>query len=129
MGDVAEGARAGERIRTEEVEYEADGRRMVGYLAVDDARSGPRPAVLVSHEGPGLDEHVKGRAERLAFEAEMRDTGVADWRLEVYGGVGHTFTNPAVDALGRPGMAFDAWADRRSWRSMLDLFAKTLGPV
>jgi hypothetical protein len=27
-----------------------------------------------------------------------------------------------------PGFAFDAAADRRSWRSMLDLFDETLAP-
>src|SRR3954468_19573099 len=39
---------------------------MVGLVAVDDYQSGPRPAVLLCHEGPGLDDHVKGRAIRLA---------------------------------------------------------------
>ncbi len=33
---------------------------MVGHLAVDDYREGPRPSVLLCHEGPGLDEHVEG---------------------------------------------------------------------
>src|SRR5438067_7651745 len=54
------------RMHVEDIEYEADGRRMVGHLAFDEARSGRRPAVLLSHEGPGLDENVKERAERLA---------------------------------------------------------------
>jgi dienelactone hydrolase len=66
---------------------------------------------------------------RHAFEAEMAEAGVADWRVEVYGGVGHSFTNPRVDELGMPGLAFDAVADRRSWRSMLDLLDESLGPV
>jgi dienelactone hydrolase len=65
---------------------------------------------------------------RDAFQREMTDAGVADWRMEVYGGVGHSFTNPRVDELGMPGFAFDAAADRRSWRSMLDLFGETLAP-
>src|SRR3954467_1399904 len=38
---------------------------MLGYLAVPDG-SGPRPAVLVCHEGPGLDDHAKRRARQLA---------------------------------------------------------------
>jgi len=53
-------------MRVEEIEYTADGQRMIGHLAVDDAVGGRRPAVLVAHEGPGLDEHAKLRAERLA---------------------------------------------------------------
>ena len=28
-----------------------------------------------------------------------------------------------------PGIAYDAAADRNSWRSMLELFDETLGPV
>ncbi|HKA02922.1 MAG TPA: dienelactone hydrolase family protein, partial [Acidimicrobiales bacterium] len=53
-------------MHIEDIEYEADGRRLVGHLAVDDTKPGLRPAVLVAHEAPGLDEHAKGKAERLA---------------------------------------------------------------
>jgi dienelactone hydrolase len=237
-------------VHIEDIAYDVDGTRMVGHLAFDDGVDGRRPAVLLSHEGTGLDPHVKGRAERLAalgyvafaldyfgdgvappvdqamaklgpllgdpaqtrklatagldvllgqpqvdpdkvaaigycfggamslelgrtganlkavvgfhpgftgpnaeddrqiqgsvlmccgtddpfagpdqrlaFEGEMRDAGVADWRLELYGGVGHSFTNPAVDELAMPGIGYDAAADRRSWRSMLDLFDEVL---
>lgn len=240
-------------MRIEDIDYEVAGRRMVGHLAVDEYRLGPRPCVLVCHEGPGLDEHVKGRAVRLAslgylafaldyqgdgvpkpreeamaaldllmgdraqtvligragwevmlsqpqadrsrvaalgycfggtmaielardgvdlkavigfhpgmpspdveasrrigakvllccgaddpfvpaearhaFEAELTEAGVADWRMEVYGGVGHSYTNPRADALGIAGLAFDAAADRRSWRSALDLLTESLGPL
>jgi dienelactone hydrolase len=240
-------------MQIEDIEYDFEGQRMVGHLAVDEFRVGPRPAVLVCHEGPGLSEHTKGRAIRLAglgyaafaldyqgdgqprpreeamarlgalmadldltrrlgragldillaqpsvdpdrvaaigycfggamvvelardgadlkavvgfhpgirspepgesskvtgsvlmccgaddpvislenreaFEADMRESGVADWRIELYGGVGHSFTNPRVTELGMPGFEFNATADRRSWRSMLDLLEERLGPV
>ena len=240
-------------MRIEDVAYEFDGMELVGRLAVDDYRDGPRPSVLLCHEGPGLDEHVKGRAVRLAglgylafaldyqgggrpkpideamaslgvligdralttrlglagletmldqdqadasrvavvgycfggtmaielarvrpelraavgfhpgmpspdlegsrrigakvlvccgaddpiapaearqaFEAEMTEAGVADWRVEVYGNVGHSFTNPRVDELAMPGFAFDRAADRRAWRSLLDLLDESLGPL
>jgi len=239
-------------MRIEDIPYEVDGTEYVGRLVLDEYRSGPRPAVLVCHEGPGLDEHAKGRAVRLAslgcvafaldyqgggappplesamgrlgelmgdadttrrlgragldvllaqpevdrarvavigycfggsmalelardgadvraavgfhaglgtakpaapgaitasvlvccgaddpiapaehravFEAEMRDAQVADWRMETYGGVGHSFTNPRVDELGMPGFAFSAAADRRSWHSLLGLLDETLAP-
>jgi dienelactone hydrolase len=238
-------------VQITDITYEADGRTMVGQYAVDEHRVGPRPAVLLCHEGPGLDGHVKGRAvrlaslgyaafaldyhggevpledamtrmgdlatdatrcraiaraglgvllaqdgvdpervaaigycfggvvamelardsadikavvgfhpglstgapatpgavqgsvlmccgaedpvigfdERSAFEREMRDAGVADWRIELYGGVGHSFTNPQVDELGMPGFAYDAAANRRSWRSLLALPDERLGPA
>lgn len=239
-------------MRIEDIEYTADGSRMIGHLAVDDERPGPRPGVLVCHEGPGLDEHAKGRAERLAglgyaafaldyhgegkplgrdemtsrlgslmgdpdrirelartgldillaqkevdparvaaigycfggtmalelaragadlalvvgfhsglatqrpavkgevkpsvlvcigaedpiippeqragFEQEMREAGV-DWRMNLYGGALHSFTNPNASASGFPGVAYDQLTDERSWRAMLDFFEERFGPV
>ena len=48
---------------------------------------------------------------------------VVDWSLEVYGGVGHSFTNPEIASRGLPGFfAYDERADRRSWSAMLALF-------
>ncbi len=66
--------------------------------------------------------------DRVAFAVEMTDKG-ADWQLHIFGGVGHTFTNPAVDALNRPGFAYNAAADRRSWQMMLALLAEEFGPT
>jgi dienelactone hydrolase len=62
------------------VPYEADDRNMVGHLAFDDTRTGPRPAVLVSHEGPGVDQHVKDVAEKLAT------LGYVAFALDYHGG-------------------------------------------
>ena len=45
-----------------------------------------------------------------------------DWQLHLYDGVGHSFTNPGIDAWNLPGFAYDARADRRSWTAMLALF-------
>lgn len=236
-------------MHIEDIAYEVDGIEMVGHLAYDDYRVGTRPAVLLSHEGPGLDAHVKGRAERLAglgyvafaldyhgggvpvpfeemmerlgvlmndpaatrrrglagldvllaqeiadparvacigycfggtmsleiarsgadvkavvgfhpglttsadsknitgsvlmcvgtddpflpldarlaFEKDMADAGVADWRIDAYGGVGHSFTNKDAGALGMPGIEYHEPSDRRSWDSMLRLFGETIG--
>jgi len=238
------------RMKAQQISYDVEGHRMVGHLAFDERRDGRRPGVLLCHEGPGLDAHVRSRAdlladlgyiafaldyhgggqplpleqiaeralallhdrermrmlgraglevlceqdmtdtdrlaaigycaggtmalelardgadlravvgfhcglatshpadggsiagsvlvciggddplvpqdERLAFEQEMHSAGVADWQVELYGGVGHSFTNPRAGDLGLPGVAFDARADARSWRSMLALFDETL---
>jgi dienelactone hydrolase len=233
-------------MKTQDIEYHADGARLIGYLAVDDAKAGKRPGIIVAHEGGGLTDHAKNSARRLAeagyiafaldyygegkpltdmaevmprlgkwmadptgirvrahaalevlmrqpetdtarmaaigycfggttalemarngepivaavgfhsglatarpaeagkvkakvlvqigaddpiipaeqrvaFEQEMTKAG-ADWRMMLYGGAGHSFTNPGADALGRPGFAYDKVADQRSWRAMLDLF-------
>jgi dienelactone hydrolase len=53
-------------MHTEEIVYDADGARRVGYLAVDRARHGKRPGILIAHEAGGLSEVVKTRARRLA---------------------------------------------------------------
>jgi dienelactone hydrolase len=239
-------------MRIEDVEYTVGGSRMVGHLAIDDEQSGPRPGVLVCHEGPGLDEHAKDRAERLAglgyaafaldyhgegkplerdevmerlgvlmgdpdttrelgraglaillaqaevdptrvaaigycfggtmalelardgadlaavvgfhsglgtrrpaqaggvkagilvcigaddplvpaeqraaFEEEMRAADV-DWRMNIYGGAVHSFTNPSADLAGIPAVAYSQRTDQRSWRAMLDFFDERFGPA
>jgi dienelactone hydrolase len=238
-------------MRVEDIEYHAEGRRLVGHLAYDDARNGKRPAVLLCHEGGGLDDNVKERTERLAalgyvafaldyfgdgkrmptmeeamellrpiaadpeltrrlgfagldvlvaheatdrdhvaaigfcfgaamalelgragadlraivgfhpglgmgrsedsrnitaslllcvgsddpfasaeqrlaFETEMTEAGVPDWSIEVYGGVGHSFTNPEAGDRGVPALRYDRRSDERSWQSMLRRFAETI---
>ena len=61
--------------------------------------------------------------QRSAFEDEMRAGGV-DWRMNLYGGQVHSFTNAAVDAMGNPALRYDATTAARSWRAMLDLFTE-----
>jgi dienelactone hydrolase len=53
--------------RTRDISYEADARTMVGTLALPNGND-QRPGVLVSHEGPGLDDHARAVAARLADE-------------------------------------------------------------
>jgi dienelactone hydrolase len=240
-------------MKTQDIEYRADGVRLVGYLAVDETRPGKRPGVIVAHEGGGLGEHAKERARRLAalgyvafasdmfgdgreltgrdemmktigglmgdlpklrgriraaleviraqpqvepakiagigycfggttvlelarsgaavagvvgfhsglrtsapqdarnikgkvlvqlgaddplipveqrtqFEEEMRKGGV-DWRIILYGGTKHSFTNPDAGRLGWDALEYNKSADDRSWRAMLDFFTELFGPV
>jgi dienelactone hydrolase len=76
----------------------------------------------------GADDPLIPPAERAAFEEEMRNAQI-DWQMHLYGGAQHSFTDPGVDerarAMGIPGLRYDAAADRRSWRAMLDLFGET----
>jgi dienelactone hydrolase len=74
----------------------------------------------------GADDAIVPVADRVAFEAEMRAAGV-DWRMNLYGGAKHSFTNPHIDALGIEALAYDQRADERSWRGMLDLFDEVFG--
>ncbi|MHB8577451.1 MAG: dienelactone hydrolase family protein [Dehalococcoidia bacterium] len=72
----------------------------------------------------GADDPIVPVEHRLAFEAQMRAGGV-DWRMNLYGGVQHSFTHPHADRAAIPGIKYDEQADRRSWRAMRDLFDET----
>jgi dienelactone hydrolase len=66
-------------MRSTEIAYTADGRAMLGTLYVGDGAH-KRPAVLVCHEGPGLDDHAKSYARRLA------ELGYIAFALDYHGG-------------------------------------------
>ena len=54
-------------VQTREIPYQdADGKRLVGYYAYDDAVKGPVPGVVVVHEWWGLNDYAKRRARDLA---------------------------------------------------------------
>jgi dienelactone hydrolase len=63
----------------QDVEYEVEGSLMIGRLVTPDG-SGVRPAVLIAHEGNGLDEYQKARTERFA------DLGYVAFSLDYHGG-------------------------------------------
>jgi dienelactone hydrolase len=73
----------------------------------------------------GTEDPLISPAERAAFEAEMRAGGV-DWRMNLYGGAVHSFTNPDAHLAGFDGIAYDEPTAKRSWRAMLDLFDEAL---
>lgn len=64
----------------EQVEYEARGIRLVGYLARDEAIGGPRPGILVIHEWWGLNDFARARADRLA------ELGYVALAVDMFGG-------------------------------------------
>ena len=84
----------------------------------DDAKI--RARVLLCH---GADDPAVPAAKILAFSEALSAAG-RDWQLHLYGGVGHSFTNPDVDAFGYPGFAYDEAADRRSWAAMRALLGE-----
>jgi dienelactone hydrolase len=66
-------------IKTQTVEYTADGVKMIGYLAYDDATADKRPGVLVVHEWWGLNDYPKSRARQLA------QLGYVAFAADIYG--------------------------------------------
>ena len=144
-------AAAGLKVLTGQAGVDAGKVAAIGYCfggttALELARSGAELAAVVGfHSGLGTARpqdaaQIKGKVlaligaadplipadQRVAFEAEMSAAGV-DWRMTLYGGVGHSFTNPEVDAFNMPGLKYHGPSDHRSWRAMLDLFAETIG--
>jgi dienelactone hydrolase len=111
-----------------------------GAAAIELARTGaPLKAVAGFHAGimPGSAEDDRAiRAKLLLchgetdpvvpasqiqdFTARLTEARV-DWQLHLYGGVGHSFTNPDIDAWNLPGFFYDKNADRRSWAALLQL--------
>ena len=78
----------------------------------------------------GDDDPVAPPEHRAAFAAEMK-ARQADWQLHLFGGVGHSFTEPKADEFaqkyGMAGFGYDAAADRRSWAMALDLLDEAFG--
>jgi len=119
---------------------------MGGGIALNMARSGvDLDAVVVFHGGVAGPYSVKEgdiKAELLvmigaddpfipaeqvaAFEEEMKAAKVR-YELIRYPGVKHSFTSPDADRFGKEfnlPMAYDAEADRDSWKRMKELFRR-----
>ncbi len=69
----------------------------------------------------GAEDPIIPAEQRDAFIKEMQ-AGKVDWRMELYGAAGHSFTNREVDAMNLPGFKYHEPTDRRSWAAMRDLF-------
>jgi dienelactone hydrolase len=79
--------------------------------------------VLVCH---GADDSFDPPEGVLNFQKEMTDAG-ARWQLILYSGAQHAFTNPDADKFGIQGVAYNATADRRSWKAMQAFFDEVFG--
>ena len=55
------------------------------------------------------------------FQVKLEAAG-ANWEMDSYGGVRHSFTNPRVGEYGIENLKYDPLADARSWRRMQDFF-------
>ncbi|MFQ5596868.1 MAG: dienelactone hydrolase family protein [Nitrospiria bacterium] len=66
-------------VQTQEIQYKVNGKSYTGFLAVNDAVTGPRPGILVVHEWWGHDAYARKRAEILAA------LGYTAFALDMYG--------------------------------------------
>lgn len=67
------------KVQTQEIDYQAEGTNLKGYLAYDDASSNKRPGILVVHEWWGYNEYARSRARKLA------KIGYTALALDMYG--------------------------------------------
>lgn len=67
------------KVVTKDVIYEANGVKLKGYLAFDDASQAKRPGVLVVHEWWGHNDYARKRARMLA------KLGYTAFALDMYG--------------------------------------------
>ena len=66
-------------IHTETIEYKQGETVLAGFLAYDQAQTGPRPGVLIVHQWKGLGAYEKMRAEMLA------KLGYTVFAVDIYG--------------------------------------------
>jgi dienelactone hydrolase len=70
----------------------------------------------------GTSDPFVSAADRAAFAAEMA-AAHADCTMTFFGGVGHSFTNPAVNAHPRDGVAYSRPAADEAWDAACGLLA------
>jgi dienelactone hydrolase len=89
-----------------------------GLATIAPAREGMKTRILALI---GSDDPMIPQAQRDAFIVEM-SAAKADWQMVLYGGIQHSFTNPAAVNANLPGIVYDALTERRSWAAMRQLF-------
>jgi len=113
------------------LELARDGAPLRGVASFHGGLETQRPAVagqikakiLVCH---GADDPFIPPAQVNGFAEEMTKAG-ADWQVISYGGTVHSFTNPAADSVGNPGLAYNKLSDQRSWKAMVSFFEEIFG--
>jgi len=61
------------------------------------------------------------------FQQTLDEAG-ASWTMNIYGNVRHSFTNPGAGKYGMEALKYDAYADKHSWKAMLDFFREIFQP-
>jgi dienelactone hydrolase len=66
-------------MHTKAIDYANDRQALRGYLAVDEARAGCGPGVLVVHHAGGVDDEIQEKTRRLA------SLGYCAFALDMFG--------------------------------------------
>jgi dienelactone hydrolase len=112
------------------LELARDGADVKGVVSFHGGLGSPTPQdaknikgeVLVCH---GADDPFVPPAEVEGFHKEMKDAGVK-YDFIAYPGAVHSFTQKAAGNDNSKGAAYNEDADKKSWASMKEFFAKVL---
>jgi dienelactone hydrolase len=105
--------RAAAALQKQIVDYRQDGTVLSGYLAYDDSRPGPLPAVLIFHHWMGIDQYIMDRTEQLArmgyvaFAADIYGKGVKPKDNKEAAALSGTYRNDRKLMRARAQAAFD----------------------
>jgi dienelactone hydrolase len=110
------------------IELARSGAPVLGVVSFHGGLDSPKPEdgqhiqgkVLVLH---GADDPFVSEKNLTAFVAEMNRWNV-DWQMVSYGGAVHSFTKKEAGDNKESGAAYNADADRRSWRHMKQFFTE-----
>jgi dienelactone hydrolase len=108
------------------LELARDGAPLRGIVTFHGGLQTQRPAGIGQVKAKilvctGADDPFVPVAQVNALADEMTKAG-ADWQIISYGGTKHSFTNPAADSFGAPGLGYNKLADERSWKAMVSFF-------
>lgn len=105
----------------------ADLRAVVSFHGVLGTHAPARPGAVKAHVAAwcGARDPFAPLADIDALRAELEAAG-ARYDITTFGQVAHSFTDPDAAKAGRPGIEYDATADRVSWAGTLELLAAVL---
>ena len=66
-------------MHSQDIDYRNEAETLRGHLVYDETSGGPRPGVLVFHEGLGLGDFAIARARRPPAPMRMVSAGARCW--------------------------------------------------
>ncbi len=116
---------------TAALELARSGAPLAGVASFHGGLSSPSPQDARNIKAPvlamhGADDPFVPAPEVQAFKDEMKSAGV-DLKFIAYAGAVHSFTNPAAGTDNKKGAAYNASADKESWKAFEEFVGRVFG--